>query len=400
MFRSFRPFCANAIHGLSIVSGVSYPPVFAATAIHIMNPIIRIILFCMGVATFWVYGAPISPGLVLINDYRSNNNNDHYVSHPVPRGTRFPSILWCVIVLSLSIADIVRCVLVLSHRWHAIHNRLDMGWFGTTGMAIPLLIGLVAVQLGTEEIFTVTLLVVLTGIASICELSAEELCTMTKSETQPDNDEIRRVVVCTLRCLHTITLFSVLLIGGFQFLLEMVYHEDQTSLVAKSVLMVLFASLIIILTTTQFCNDILCIRLAGTRRDRCSMLPSSTNKTNCMSQQPRVPPIRYESENEHGINSTDDFDPFNVEASEKMFDALYGCHIHVKKGPVQKVGPGSLLSRIIQNGPQIDTDGDGNGTRKKVGLLIEWRRYYIVNMIINALLVVSLLCMTDLLDTW
>ena len=119
-------------------------------------------------------------------------------------------------------------------------------------------------------------------------------------------------------------------------------------------------------------------------------------------------------------------DPFDVGVSERVFDGLYGgntilqaevaatktivsyvdtIQIHRRSSclrgtvfhdsvPVKQIGECYDDDLIV-----TDSDGDGCGYRRTVGLLVSWRRYYGLNMFINALLVVSLLDMTGILHT-
>ncbi|KAJ1464668.1 hypothetical protein T484DRAFT_1757929 [Baffinella frigidus] len=130
-------------------------------------------------------------------------------------------------------------------------------------------------------------------------------------------------------------------------------------------------------------------------------------------------------------------DPLDLQSSEEMFSALYGCHlyrddpsadvVHIvdhnhqvvtvkltedfnmynhfhSKSAVTRDGVFSRGVHIahLGAGPQLfhtSIDTNGANTRNMIGTLVEWRRYYIINILIDALLLVILLDMTDLTGT-
>ena len=120
------------------------------------------------------------------------------------------------------------------------------------------------------------------------------------------------------------------------------------------------------------------------------------------------------------------------ETSEESFNTLYGCHlwhsasadiVHIVDEkhdvvtvqlsedfnmynqlhePVSIARCGVLAKGLhfasLGAAPQIfhtHIDEDGNNTRMMIGLLTEWRRYYIINLFINAILITILFDMHD-----
>jgi hypothetical protein len=133
----------------------------------------------------------------------------------------------------------------------------------------------------------------------------------------------------------------------------------------------------------------------------------------------------------------DTHDPLDSEKSEALFNALYGCHLYEQSPSAdfvhivdqdhkvitvnltedfnvygQLYGPrGIARDGVLANGPHIarigaapqvfhhHIDQDGRITRKMIGVLTEWRRYYIINAFIDALLITSLLNITGVMGT-
>ncbi|KAJ1465796.1 hypothetical protein T484DRAFT_1757164 [Baffinella frigidus] len=272
---------------------------------------------------------------------------------------------------------------------------------------------------------------------------AEELNTLVHMETVVSNEEVRRTVVWTLRHIHNVNLFVVLLVVVFPSVYEMGVHRQMPALSGKTMLLFLLIGLIVMLIFNQLCTHSLLVELAGTRDDGRSVMPCSSRQ-NSSEYIPTIPPVQFppvESARGRRYEQEDDADadPFNVESSERVFNDVYGCEsyedpdVHavdnkqafrVISVAVDKVTvsftdtievhrrSSCLRGTVYSSGVPIrplgsrppacetDSDGDGVGYRRTVGLLIEWRRCYMLNMVINALLVVSILDMTSVLDPW
>jgi hypothetical protein len=125
----------------------------------------------------------------------------------------------------------------------------------------------------------------------------------------------------------------------------------------------------------------------------------------------------------------------NIETQEEMFNKLYGCHlwksdsadiVHVvdqdhrvltvqltedfnmynqihEPVSISRCGVLSRGLHIAQMGaaPQLfhtHIDECGKSTRRMIGLLTEWRRYYLINMFVDAILFTTLLNMTGVIS--
>jgi hypothetical protein len=361
-----------AWHSIYVVMGLTAPPTFVIKIIHITNLLIRTALLCIGVALFYTIGWDHARGIVVFTGYINRSDTEDSVITIIPHGNEFTPIVWVQAVAALIITDACRCILIFSHRWHAADNRLDLLWFGTTGLVLPMLVCCTVIQLGTEEVFILALLVVSVVVASACELCADELHTLVGMETKSENNRIRIGVVWTLRHLHNISLLTVLVIGIFPLIKREIF-DDYTSTPAKTALVVVFAALIVLLMFTQFHNHALYIRLAATRRDRCSILPASLHRKHAHIITTTVAVIQNSTNDNTEI--TDQINAYHYDTDDAAIATNHGEHTNY-----------------------TDADGDGNGTRKRFGLLVEWRRYYQVNILINALVITNLLDITGGFD--
>ncbi|KAJ1468606.1 hypothetical protein T484DRAFT_1754984 [Baffinella frigidus] len=421
------------------MAGVAHPPTIIVTSIHLVNLLVRLVVLSTGVVTLYTYGWPRSPVLSVM--YHSVH--DGVEDDVAPLICIVIPVVWCMSVVLLCISDVARCILIATYRWHTLTNGLDLVWFGTTGLALPVLVCCVAAQLGITDLFMLLLLGSCMVVASVCELCAEELNTLVHMETVVSNEEVRRTVVWTLRHIHNVNLFVVLLVAVFPSVYEMGVHQQMPALSGKTMLLFLLIGLIVMLIFNQLCTHSLLVELAATRDDGRSVMPCSSRQ-NSSEYIPTIPPVQFppvESARGRRYEQEDDADadPFNVESSERIFNDVYGCEsyedpdvhavdnkrafrvisVNADKVTVSftdtiKVHHRSscLRGTVYSSGVPIrplgsrtpacetDSDGDGVGYRRTVGLLIEWRRCYMLNMVINALLVVSIVDMTSVLDPW
>jgi len=135
-----------------------------------------------------------------------------------------------------------------------------------------------------------------------------------------------------------------------------------------------------------------------------------------LSDEPRDPP------------SQDTSDPFDVSASEALFNSIYGVGLNDSADVIQITGQDNRIMTVqltddfnmyntlhrqgvmqpqtgmhvgqLGAGPRmfdVHLDKNGSHTRQMIGHLVEWRRYFIINSIMNALLAVNVLTMTGCL---
>jgi hypothetical protein len=415
---------------------------------------------------------------------QQQQQSSKYEKVAIPRGNVFIPIVWCTVVLLLVVSDVVRCMLTITQRRATVHKALDIVWFDTSGLALPLLFVCVATQLGTHELFLLLFVLASVVLSSVCALCAEELSTVAHIQHSAADEEVRTCVVWVLRTMHDASLFVVLLAVAMPFLFDV----DKT-LVANSVKTLLvgsFIGLTLLLSVTQFCNHrlySLVSKVRAERRDTLAALggwyPPAVFPT--VLPTPDHPPSVHhypvhhrhhhdddqiskphaDGNNSNNTDQTDQTDQteadeevddaaVHVQASLAMFNVLYGCHVYdnpeanarnnnnahnalpadapaVPAGTVLKfTGTTKLYRRssclrglVLRDGvpikpmrnapciPFTNTTHDDHQHHHKhaqstaqhlvesVALLVEWRRYYLVHMFVNVLVLALLLDMTD-----
>jgi hypothetical protein len=81
-----------------------------------------------------------------------------------------------------------------------------------------------------------------------------------------------------------------------------------------------------------------------------------------------------------------------------MYSQLYATDSIARSGVLAKgvhVAQMGAAPQLFHN----YIDEDGSITRKMIGVLTEWRRYYLINAFIDALLFTSLLNLTGMMET-
>jgi hypothetical protein len=438
---------------------------------------------------------------------QQQQQSSKYEKVAIPRGNVFIPIVWCTVVLLLVVSDVVRCMLTITQRRATVHKALDIVWFDTSGLALPLLFVCVATQLGTHEMFLLLFVLASVVLSSVCALCAEELSTVAHIQHSAADEEVRTCVVWVLRTMHDASLFVVLLAVAMPFLFDV----DKT-LVANSVKTLLvgsFIGLTLLLSVTQFCNHrlySLVSKVRAERRDTLAALggwyPPAVFPT--VLPTPDHPPSVHhypvhhrhhhdddqiskphaDGNNSNNTDQTDQTDQteadeevddaaVHVQASLAMFNVLYGCHVYdtpeanrcavdIAGGGTRKDSGNVLYGCHVYDTPEANARNNNNahnalpagtvlqlaGTTKQhrrssclhglvlrdgvhmktmgyapcipftntthdhqhhhkhaqskaqhlvesVALLVEWRRYYLVHMFVNVLVLALLLDMTD-----
>ncbi|KAJ1466475.1 hypothetical protein T484DRAFT_1756604 [Baffinella frigidus] len=375
-------------------------------------------------------------------------DESHYIAAVLAKGSIFPPILWSLVVLSLLIADIVRCRLVLSHKCCIGAKGVDIIWFGNTGMAVPPLVGLVVMQISTDDMLTVALLVVLMAFAAVCDLCATEISALNRVEMAPSNDKVCNEIAWTLHVLHNLTVFTVLLTGGAGFVVPIFDDPDTLKLDIKSLTMILFVLLLLTLGFTQSCTHFLCMKRRTVPSGRDSIkpepledeifqdsvviFPGRWDAVEHMSASPY-----YETPSENDGTSGQQFELLDLAYSARVFNQLYGCHVYHEHNDAVTKTPPSVL-KPVQHQTTVDSvdtmnqhggdccvnepvivdnvstvaeidrfepigrlnDNDDAGPRacRMDPVLVKWSWYYTLDILVNSLLVTTLIDMTGVIN--
>lgn len=438
MIRFLLVLCQTLWYTICVVVGVRHPPYIMINIIHLANLLFRLITISIALVLFPMLGCPNAP---TIGHFEKNiDNNDTHMQTAFD-GIFFSSgiasvVIWFSAALALTISDMTRCFLIATHRWHTRSNRMDLIWHGNNGVSLPLIVSLVCTQLGTPDLFTLMFVMCTMVIASISELCAEELHILTTREHENSNNrEIIGNVVWTLCTLQNVNFLVVLMVGIFPVILDAIRLGSFSIYSVRFLLFIVFTGLFPCLVIVQLSNQRMYVKLSKTRKDERSILPPSTLVTNTHYEIP-TSPTRFPPAIDKGCVSEMyeqeldiDGDPFNVEVSERVFNRLYGCasdsdqamdsglkssdgvltvsftdtiEFHRRSSCLRGTvfSDGVYVKSMGESECTTDSDGDGIGMRKIVGMTVEWRRYYLINIFINALLVLSLMDLTAVVDVW
>jgi len=363
--------------------------------------------------------------------------------------------LWFTCVICFVVNDGLRCALVYRGTWFTHENHMDMSWSTLTCTAIPLLFACGAVQLGTRDVFVLGTVVFITLVSGLCGAITEHLRTLVNPyaiEGFSDN------VLWILRVTQDLTLIIAAQLVTIPFVMnsmDLDHHMSTYDIVTS----LLFTGLTYALTITCYRHHRLCSIFEQTWPTRCSMSPWGSNTV--VVENAAVPRLQSTDEHFYPSpyavtplpfngkkpskpipfngKPSKSVGPINVvstcETPEETFNKLYGCHlwhsdsadiVHIvdqdhRVVTVQLTEDFNMYNQlhepvsiarcgVLANGlhianlgaaPQIfhtHIDEDGTNTRMMIGLLTEWRRYYIVNIFIDAVLLSSLLDMTNMGD--
>jgi hypothetical protein len=369
--RVYRDICRI----LLAVTAVNPPTNSALKYMHIVNLINRTVLLCVGVALISTQGTQCVYGLVTLPYATSlwENITDSHGDYPrlqefaIP-GNKLLVSVWFGIVVSLFINDVVRCMLVLSGRWGMAGNHMDASWVFISCVLIPLLFMCVAMLLGTHDWIMLCLIFVIANYSAICGTITEHLrgCVNPFATGVSDTIYILRVV-------QDGTLLVVTEVVLIPFVLNIMYLHETVSNV-QIVIASLFFALVLAVWTTSYRHSVSCNQLEDTYPTKQSVLPWGTPDT-------VIPP--------NGIPPT-----FATDAVLIPRDSSDEYRI-VKV----QLGYESEFATTMPFEPIIVVEDGDMAMRAVIGQTTEWRRYYAINTLIDAILAVTIVAMTGLMES-
>lgn len=440
------------IHGLCVLTGVTHATPFVMRAIHFCNMFTRLALLCVGITLFNTHSHRCVSGLVM-SPYNASKWNDmtprNWTDANLPMmeavvgpGNVVVVALWFTCVVCFVINDGLRCVLVFQNMWFTCENHMDMSWSTLTCTAIPLLFACGAVQLGTRDIFVLGTIIFITVVSGVCGAITEHLRTL----VNPHN--IHNFSQNVLRILRVTQDVSLIIAAQLVTLPFVMNSMDLAHPMASSdmITSILFTCLTYGITITSYRHHRLCSIFEQTWPLSCSMGPwgSSTVATTATTQEPGIlsrststvddpkpafkslpygiQPLCFDgrsSMNGTNVVSTDteagqchlwhsasadivhivdqDHRVVTVQLTED-FNIYNQLHEPVTIARCGVLATGLHIA-TIGAAPQIfhaHIDEGGGISRRMIGSVTEWRRYYIIDFFIDAILFTILLDMTIL----
>jgi hypothetical protein len=389
------------LQGARVLLGITYPPQYVVYTTHAMNMMIRFSLFVLALNLIPSSGFYDVPGIVIApyaasqwGSFKEIDSDEftvprmNIVLHP---SNHFVPYMWCIIVGSLYINDVFRCVLLSLKRWNSRDNHIDLTWYHTMLISIPMLFTYTALHLGSHDIVGLIFIFVLTGFSGMCSLAVEYLraCVNTSTIVGLSDD-----LVLMLSHLHDIALTIATQVALIPVVYNFIHEDEQltsTQVVTTVLLCMVYLSLMIIRHMHQHLCDVFEVNWTSYT----SMLWwGSVGRAHIITN---TPPARVVCPHCDSLADTTSGKSNMIhtksvqvdgETPEDIFNRLYGCHVYLEPLAVN-VG---VQSPCVQSHVAYSND-DVNQDRENIGLIIEWRRYYIINALINLLLLVHLLQM-------
>ncbi|KAJ1465630.1 hypothetical protein T484DRAFT_1757277 [Baffinella frigidus] len=400
-------------------------------------------MLAFGILLFSVVGHPSTPG----GEIQEYGHSVWAITTGVPWGITtngghsYGPFVWVTAVVGLLVSDVIRCVLIVTDRWHSNKNHQDMTWSLISTTSIPLVFAMTTVTLGHDDTCLLICTFYMVMIAGVCGATVEQIRSLVNTDTIPG---IHDTVMVVLRLAHDVLITVITQVAWMPLLYHIV---DQTQsvqpedLVAASTL----SGLAMILMFTQYRCSRLCSIFEKTWHSK-----HSTTEWSMVSTQPIIPQSNYRFEAAIVVQPFEVTDHTTtsgqsgkvktitpIAGPETLFKTLYGCHADDKSISADAVHITDQDNQIVtvnltedfnmynqlhnqrmqKNRSDIGSTGapkgmhvaflgvgehlfhtyldeDGHLTRQMIGHLTEWRRYYLTNILINALLVINLFAMT------
>ena len=397
---------------LSSALSITHPTEEFVLFVHVLNLITRLSIIAMGVVITGFFPqsyAPIIPGITMPpyifsdwNTMRVYEWNDEEL--PQVRMITDPEnpavvIFFGFIVFSLFSNDLFRCGLMMRHEWNSCDNQIDFWWYVMGFVSIPGVFTFTALSLGTHDVVTLLLIGFLTFTSSVAAAVKELLRSLVNTETTPF---MKITAMWFLQMIHDLSLFVAMIVTLLPFMYNLVHAIEGISAFDFANAIV-FELLFISIVITQYSYDVRCSILEQRWPSHRAVvlwgLPRQDNISGdkIYTAEAVFPRLKVADKKDAGEGVDDFADPFCVETSEELYDKIYfGCHkYHIetesehrsRQMELSPIGSGSSTFHKY-------TDEVGQMSRQLIGLLVEWRRYYMINLFINCLLVLSMLNMS------
>lgn len=410
-------------HVISVLVGVSAPPEAYLEPLHVMNTSIHVVLLALWVLASVTIGFPFAP---VARTLKEANGKTEVLTEE----SRIIPVAWIWLVMFLLGCDVSRMRTFLSVSFPKRDNRVDMRWHSTLAMVMPILICIVVTMTGPQDVVTLIHLMALMCVANIFSLSAEELQGLIISTSVQGPHDVRIDLISLLStssivCLifGAVPLINTCVRGFIEFGGGNAVNDGMTMTVLQLVMSLMASIFVGSHILVQICNHAMYNKLHTMRPDRCNLLPFYSDDRHDPVRDEPVPhvsdveqfpvvkfpttrpdymvtsSVSYKSGNEAGSSTTSH--PVLHEPIERAL--VVPVDTANEKYYVTPVGPCNFPSTIIPdhcNEPVVYlSDTEFEIYRKHVGVLVRWRRFYVLSQMMNILLFMILVDMTGFLQT-
>ena len=415
----FRCFCSTVYDALCSALSITHPSETVVNSVHLLNLITRLLMIAMGVVVATIFPSTYEPLLPVIamppytfsewDDMAVYDwKNDELPGMKLVAAPENPAVVlfFSFIVFSLFCNDLFRCGFILRNEWNASDNQIDFWWYMMGFISIPCIFAFTALSLGTHDVATLLLIGLLTFTSSVAASVKELLRSLINTETTPF---MQITVMSYLQMIHDLSLFTSMIVTLLPFMYNLVYAHAGVSSFAFATA-IIFEMLYLSMVTVQYSYEARCSILENRwPSHRCVILwglprqeplwDSDALTAGVVFSRPNVTNEEEHANTEREIE--DSADPFSVETSEELYDKIYfGCaSYHVESASEHRSRQMQLSSPIGSGSGTFHkyTDEVGQGSRQIIGRLVEWRRYYTINMFINCLMVLGVLNISGLI---
>jgi hypothetical protein len=393
-----------SVHVICIATGITHAPVFVIKTVHLVNLVKRIILLAVGISLFAIMGAPCAPGFVVPQyDYEWGTELPHASVGVAVSGNALVPALWVLTVSTLCIFDTIRCALVMAESWYTDKNQLDMTWLLMSCFSVPLLFASTGLLLGQHDMLMLAVIVFMVVFSGVCGNILEQLRTFINPRTVPG---MSGTVVQLLRGLQDTSLIVAAQLISIPFIYNSISTEGSVTQ-TQTLTAFLHCFLVMAITFSHYRHDRLSSDFEQVWMDSQSTIGWSVNPREVVETATTIPIVRLSRSNavrveklkpisgrSHGLKSMErvrveeDLDlALQDETGDMMdeFHTMYGWTPYKEKSidVARVVEPDEyMLERSVA----------------MIGQLLEWRRYYLINLFINTLLVINLVSMTGVVS--
>jgi hypothetical protein len=410
----------TAVHSICVAAAVTHPSDQAMDFLHMFSLLKRIMLLIVGIVMFATAGTRCSPGIgfpqfsksewqsVTYSDWRYDLLVGGWTIS-MPGSNLWPG-LWILTVTVLIIYDTLRCVLVLSHRWNRQNNTIDMTWHMMAYIPLPLVFIGTSLTLGHRDILIMMSILLLVVFSSVCGAVLEQIRSLVNPGTIPG---MPISVIFVLRGMQDVSmviasqLVAVPLVANL-FSADVFSPDDQPTSLQ-------------LLTFTLHCCLVLCLALINNRQSRLCTIFEQRWPENMSFTSWNVDRRTKNVDHEHKQSNHKDDDiphPQKYEHSpyepntdvvrivdgDKRVTTIKLTEDFHKKGVYDFRNKGMYVTRVRSHPSQpgeewecVNSHKDHEDIahmRRTTGMLMEWRRHYLINMLINSLLLVDIISIT------
>jgi len=199
--------CKGVRRFVAALLGLQYPCEFFLAAVHLYNTLVR--LWMVGILVgIMVYAGPGQAAGLAVSPRSLSKwptpEPGRWSEDSMPRmqpllepgGPGGPTAL-LVLLVFLCASDLSQCRRVQRDTWFAAKNDLDWHWHQVTYAAVPLLLAHTATLLGTHDVQCLAFIAVNAGVSGLCAATVEGVFALTEH-----SDDVNRLLLKPLYTMH------------------------------------------------------------------------------------------------------------------------------------------------------------------------------------------------------